>query len=187
MVLANLAKPFAGSEGDQRKRILAYAASGRGGIGDRSAMSGELQVESERPKATRDVTRGVRRLLRASGLAVLTEFPLPSGRRADLLALSSDGLLRIVEIKSSSEDFRADRKWAEYRAHCDRFYFAIPLELPSQQFPTDAGLILADAHGAMLEREAPLHKLASARRRAMLIRFGALAAERLNWAVFRDE
>jgi hypothetical protein len=118
-------------------------------------MATDLQLESGRPETTRNVTRGVRRWLRASGFAVLTEVPLPSGRRADLVALSSDGALRIVEVKSSTEDFRADRKWVEYRAHCDRFYFAIPLELPSLGFPADAGLIIADAHGAMIEREAP--------------------------------
>jgi hypothetical protein len=133
------------------------------------------------------VTRGARRLMRASGFAVLNEFPLPNGRRADLVALSGDGVLRIVEIKSSSADFRADRKWIEYRAYCDRFYFAIPLALPAQQFPSDAGLILADAHGAMFEREAPLHKMAPSARKTMLVRFGALAAERLHLAAFRDE
>lgn len=140
-----------------------------------------------RPEITRSVTRGVRRLLRASGFAVLTEFPLASGRRADLVALSNDGIFRIVEIKSSSADFRADRKWLDYRTYCDLFYFAIPLDLPSQEFPGDAGLILADAHGAMFEREAPMHKLAPAGRRAMLVRFGALAAERLHCAVFQEE
>lgn len=140
-----------------------------------------------RPEITRHVTRGVRRLLRASGFAVLTEFPLPSGRRADLVGLSNDGIFRIVEIKSSSADFRADRKWLDYRAHCDLFYFAIPLDLSSREFPGDAGLILADAHGAMFEREAPMHKLAPAGRRAMLVRFGALAAERLHCAVFQEE
>jgi hypothetical protein len=140
-----------------------------------------------RPESTRNVTRGARRLLRASGFAVLAELPLPNGRRADLIALSSDGVLRIVEIKSSWADFRADRKWLDYRAHCDRFYFAIPHELPGDDFPPDAGLILADAHGAMLERESPLHKLAPASRRAMLLRFAATAAERLYMSAYRDE
>jgi hypothetical protein len=150
-------------------------------------MAGELPAERGRPEITRDVTRGARRLLRSSGFAVLTEFPLPNGRRADIVALSSDGALRIVEVKSSSADFRADRKWGDYRFHCDRFYFAIPLALNAEQLPGDAGLILADAHGAMIEREAPLHKMASASRKAMLVRFGALAAERLHFAAFGDE
>jgi hypothetical protein len=140
-----------------------------------------------RPENTRNVTRGARRFLRASGFAILTEFPLPNDRRADLVALSSDGGLRIVEIKSSRADFLADRKWLDYRDCCDRFYFAIPHDLPSDGFPDHAGLILADAHGAMLEREAPLHKLAPASRRAMLLRFAAIAAERLYLSAHREE
>jgi hypothetical protein len=140
-----------------------------------------------RPENTRNVTRGARRFLRASGFAILSEFPLPNDRRADLIALSSDGGLRIVEIKSSRADFLADRKWFDYLDCCDRFYFAIPNELPSDGFPADAGLILADAHGAMLEREAPLQKLAPGRRRAMLLRFAAIAAERLYLSAYREE
>lgn len=140
-----------------------------------------------RPEHTRSVTRGARRFLRSSGFAVLPEFPLPGGRRADLVALASDGAIRIVEIKSSCVDFRSDRKWLDYRTCCDRFYFAIPCDLAASAFPQDAGLIVADAHGAILEREAPLHKLAPASRRAMLIRFASVAAERLHAAAHADD
>lgn len=140
-----------------------------------------------RPEHTRNITRGVWRFLRCSGFAVLTEFPLPGGRRADLMALASDGAIRIIEIKSSNADFRADRKWLDYRTSCDRFYFAIPCDLAANAFPQDAGLIVADAHGAILEREAPVHKLAPASRRAILIRFASVAAERLHAAANGDD
>lgn len=142
--------------------------------------------EPGRPDATRNVTRGTRRLLRAMGFAVLGEMPLPSGRRADLVALSGDGALRIIEIKSSRADFVADRKWLAYLEHCDRFYFAIPPDVPTELFPFDAGLIVADAHGGELLREAAAQKLAPAARKAMLVRFAALAAERLHAVSFRD-
>jgi hypothetical protein len=140
-----------------------------------------------RPETTRHVTRGARRYLRACGFAVIAELPLPNGVRADLVALAPDGSLRIVEVKSSIEDYRADRKWARYRDYCDRFYFAIPAELDATLFPGDAGLIIADAHGAMLAREAPGLRLAPASRKAMLVRFGALAAERYCALAFGDE
>jgi len=133
-----------------------------------------------RPEQTRNVTRGAQRLLRAFGYSVLAEFPLPNGRRADLIALGKDGSIRIVEVKSSLADFRADMKWTHYRPFCDRFYFAIPLVLPAQHFPEDVGLIVADAHGGSLERDSPAHGVAPATRRTMLVRFGALAAERLH-------
>ncbi len=142
---------------------------------------------SSRPETTRHVTRGVRRYLRACGFAVIGELPLPNGVRADLVALAPDGGLRIVEVKSSLEDYRADRKWMRYRDYCDRFYFAIPTELDAALFPDDAGLIVADAHGAMLAREAPSLRLAPASRKAMLVRFGALAAERYCALAFGEE
>lgn len=140
-----------------------------------------------RPQATRHVTRGARRYLRACGLAVIGEMPLPNDRRADLVALAPDGGLWIVEVKSSLEDFRADQKWSAYRDYCDRFYFAIPMDLDAALFPVEAGLIFADAHGAMLAREAPILRLAPASRKAMLVRFGALAAERYCALAFGDE
>lgn len=151
-------------------------------------MQTDLRMrETSRPEETARVTRGARRFLRACGFAVLGELPLPNGRRADLVALAPDGALRIVEVKSSRADFQADRKWTDYRDYCDRFYFAAPTELDAAIFPEDAGLIVADAHGGMLTREAPILRLAPASRRAMLIRFGALAAERYCALAFGEE
>ena len=92
------------------------------------------------------VARGTRRLLRRLDYSTLTELPLLTGRRADIIALAMDATIIIVEIKSSVADFRAaDAKWREYRAHCDKFYFAIPESVPVDIMPEDAGLILADA------------------------------------------
>lgn len=140
-----------------------------------------------RPEATRRVARGARRYLRACGFSVVCEAPLPNGRRADLIALAPDGVLRIVEVKSSHADFRADLKWPQYRGFCDRFYFAIPASLDPALFPQDAGLIVADAHGALLAREAPAFPLAPARRRAMLLRFATMAADRYCMLAYGDE
>src|SRR4051812_2423770 len=92
------------------------------------------------------VARGTSRLLSARGFSVLRELPLLSGRRADIVALGASGEVWIIEIKSSLEDFRADHKWPEYRAHCDRFFFAAPIGLDAAIFPQEAGLVIADAH-----------------------------------------
>ena len=132
------------------------------------------------------MVRGVRRLLRASGLASVVELPLVSGRRADVVALAPDGSILIVEVKSSAADFRSDRKWPEYRLHCDRFYFAFPANLDAGMFPDDAGLIAADAYGAEYLREAPVHRISGAGRRALILRFGLAAADRLHNAVDPD-
>lgn len=126
------------------------------------------------------IGRGTRRLLRNLKFSTLTELPLASGRRADIVALARDGSILIVEIKSSLADFRADAKWPDYRTHCDGFYFAIPDGVPPEIMPADTGIIVADAFGAAILREAPEHRLAAATRRAMLMRFAHAAAHRLH-------
>ena len=86
----------------------------------------------------------------------------------------------IVEIKSSIADFRADQKWQDYRAHCDRLFFATTVDVPCEIFPPDTGLIVADAFGAEFKCEAPEHKLAAATRKQMTVRFAMAAALRIN-------
>jgi len=123
--------------------------------------------------------RGVTRALARRGYTTLTEVPLADGRRADVMALGRDGTLLIVEIKSSVADFRSDRKWPDYRAWCDRLYFAVPESFPLELIPLECGLMRADGFGAALLREAQDHKLVPARRRAVQLRFARLAAARL--------
>jgi hypothetical protein len=139
-----------------------------------------LPQDGRQSEMALEVGRGTRRLLRNLKFSTLTELPLASGRRADIVALAGDATIVIVEIKSSIADFRADAKWPDYRTHCDRLYFAIPDGVPAEIMPEDAGLIVADAFGAAILREAPEHRLASATRRAMLMRFAHAAAHRLH-------
>lgn len=126
------------------------------------------------------IRRGALRALHALGFAAVAEFPLPSGRRADLIALGAGGEFWIVEIKSCMADYRADRKWQEYRQHCDRLLFAVSPDFPAATIPDDAGLMIADAYGGTLVREAPLHALTAARRKSLLVGFGRAAASRLQ-------
>jgi len=134
---------------------------------------------AETPSATA-VARGTTRLLLALGCTTVCELRLPSGRRADIVALGRSGELWIVEIKSSIEDFRADRKWTDYRAHCDRLFFATRSDVPLEIFPETTGLIVADQFGGQLIREAPEHRIPAATRRAMTLRFARAAAYRLQ-------
>ena len=94
------------------------------------------------------IARGVRRLLRARGFSSVTELALIDGRRADIVAVNAEGEVLIVEIKSSPADLRADRKWRDYAACCDRLYFAISEATPAEIAPLEAGLIVADSFGA---------------------------------------
>lgn len=128
------------------------------------------------------VRRGMQVLLSHMRHVALAEMPLSSGRRADLITLSDRGEIWIIEIKSSIEDFRVDRKWPEYRDHCDRLFFATHPDVPVDIFPEDAGLFLSDGYGAHMIREAPEHRLAPATRKSVTLGFARLAAARLTHA-----
>jgi hypothetical protein len=52
--------------------------------------------------------------------------------------------------------------------------------MPREVLPPDTGLVVADAFGAEIIREAPVHRMAGATRRAMLLRFAVAAADRLH-------
>lgn len=135
-------------------------------------------VSISRPETTLVVTRGAARLLAALGYAPLAEVGLPNGRRADLMALGPKGEIVIVEVKSSLEDFRTDRKWGEYLPYCDAFYFAVAPEFPREILPDGPGLIVADGFGGAILAEAPVAALAGARRKALTLAFARLAAMR---------
>ena len=124
------------------------------------------------------VIRGVMRLMLDLDRAPLAEFSIKGGRRIDVMAMAADGELWAIEVKSSREDYRTDRKWREYRAFCDRFFFAVGPAFPLDILPEGEGLIVADGfHGEVL-RPAAHAALAPARRRALLLRFARTAALR---------
>jgi hypothetical protein len=137
-------------------------------------------IDGRQSESALAIARGTGRLLLSLGFACVSEVALPSGRRADLVALDSSGEIWIVEIKSSVADFRADQKWMDYRLHCDRLFFATSLKVPCDIFPPDTGLIVADAFGAEIKCDAPEHRLPAATRKSMLLCFAQTAALRLQ-------
>ena len=145
-----------------------------------SSLAAALPIDGRQSPTALAVARGTTRLLHSLGFSVVSELPLPSGRRADLVALGSDGEVWIVEIKSSVADLRADQKWIDYRLHCDRLFFATTLEVSCEIFPPDVGLIVADGFGASVLCEAPEHRLHAATRKSMMLAFARAAALRLS-------
>jgi len=126
------------------------------------------------------LARGLMRGLRAMGYSVVPEVTLPNGRRADVFAVNAKAEFLLVEVKASVADFRSDKKWPDYLGFCDRFAFAVDGDFPIALLPEEAGVFRADPYAAHLWREPPLHPLPAARRKAMLLRFGQLAANRLR-------
>tara|TARA_R110002012_G_scaffold29675_8_gene91190 strand:+ start:298 stop:762 length:465 start_codon:yes stop_codon:yes gene_type:complete len=144
-------------------------------------MSSPPETPAPRPEITLQVTRGVTRLLTNLDWSHVTEMPLRSGRRVDVMALDGAGEIAIVEVKSDLADYRADGKWHEYLEFCDRFYFAVAPDFPREILPDDprCGLILADSYDAVIFREAERTKLVAARRKSLTLKLARTAARRL--------
>lgn len=132
------------------------------------------------PEVTRAVTVGALRLMDQMAMACVTEMRLANNRRADIMAIGDKGELWIIEVKSCRTDFESDGKWHEYRPFCDRFFFAVNEDFPTELLPLDAGLIISDQFGGALVRGAPEHKLAGARRKALTLKFARAAAQRFT-------
>ena len=143
-------------------------------------LASALKPDRRQSETATAIQRGVGRLLRAHNYALITEFTLASGRRADVIGLSPKGLLWIIEIKSSPIDFKVDLKWPEYRDYCDHFSFAIPQSMDADLIPVEVGLIIADQWGAEIIRAASDHPLHTARKRAVHMAFARVAAQRLH-------
>lgn len=130
--------------------------------------------------AALDIQRGTIRALRAHGLVAVTELPLANGRRADIVGVSDKGEIWIVEIKSCLADFRSDNKWPSYWEYCDRLWFAVARDFPTEVLPLETGLILSDRFGGEIIRESSTEVLAAARRKSMTLKIARTAAERLS-------
>ncbi|MCR9126792.1 MAG: MmcB family DNA repair protein [Rhodobacteraceae bacterium] len=126
------------------------------------------------------LARGVSRHLAAQGFVSVEEFVPARGLRVDVMALGPKGELWVVECKSSRADFQSDSKWQGYLEWCDRFFWAVDTDFPTDLLPDGCGLIMADAYDAEILRMAPEDRLAGARRKAMIQKFATQAARRLQ-------
>jgi len=153
--------------------------TGSVGLGQMTNAADGTSAITSAATRTRSICRAVLRECVARGWAPLVEVALANGRRADILTLLPDGEFAVIEVKSGAADFLSDTKWPEYRLFCDRFYFAIDADFPRLLLPPETGVLVVEPPEVAMLRPAPLHKLAPARRRALLHRFATLAAARL--------
>jgi hypothetical protein len=126
------------------------------------------------------LARGLCRHLLGHGFATVEELVPAPGLRVDVMALGPKGEVWVIECKSGLADFRSDRKWQGYLDWCDRFFWAVDAEFPTEILPEGTGLILADPYDAEIVRMGPEMPLAPARRKVMVQKFARHAALRLQ-------
>ncbi|WP_394178086.1 MmcB family DNA repair protein [Yoonia maritima] len=128
------------------------------------------------------LARGVCRHLRSHDFVSVEELVPTSGLRVDVMGLGPKGEIWIIECKSSRADYLSDKKWEGYLEWCDRFFWAVDTDFPTELLPDDTGLILADGYGAEIVKMSPEAKLAPARRKVMVQKFARHAAMRAHAA-----
>ena len=131
------------------------------------------------PDRTALVCRSAMRHCARLGWAPVLEVPIPCGRRLDIMALTPEGQLNAIEVKSGPRDFLSDAKWPQYLEWCDRLFFAVDCDFPQDLIPEGVGLWCTDGYETAVLREAPHRPLAPARRKSLLHRYAVIAAGRL--------
>ena len=126
------------------------------------------------------LARGVARHLCGHDIVSIEEFVPSRGLRVDVMGLGPKGEIWVIECKSSRADFQTDSKWQGYLEWCDRYFWAVDCDFPTELLPEETGLIIADAYDAEIIRMAPEHKLAPARRKVVIQKFATHAARRLQ-------
>ena len=145
-------------------------------------MPDDLSLPEKKPGQL--LARGVCRHLSSHDFVTVEELTPTSGLRVDVMALGPKGEVWVIECKSSRADFQSDNKWQGYLEWCDRFFWAVDEDFPTDLLPDDTGLIIADAYDAEILRMAPEEKIVPARRKVMVQKFARHAATR--WHAARD-
>ncbi|MCB1340521.1 MAG: MmcB family DNA repair protein [Pseudooceanicola sp.] len=137
-------------------------------------------MQTPQPRPGQLLARGVSRLLFSYGFAAVEEFVPDRGKRVDVVGLGPKGELWVIECKSSRADFQSDAKWQGYLDWCDRYFWAVDTEFPTDLLPMGTGLIVGDSFDAEIIRMPEETKLAPARRKVLVQKFAVHAARRLQ-------
>ncbi|MGO4909540.1 MmcB family DNA repair protein [Pseudorhodobacter sp. W20_MBD10_FR17] len=126
------------------------------------------------------LARGTCRHLQSRGFACIEELVPAPGLRVDVMALGPKGEIWVIECKSSRTDYLTDQKWHNYLQWCDRFFWAVHTDFPTELLPDGTGLLFADGYDAEIIRMPPEAKLAGGRRKSVTQIFARTAAQRLQ-------
>jgi len=145
-----------------------------------AAAAPAAPAEASREMPGRLLARGVSRHLRTHDFVSVEEFVPTRGLRVDVMALGPRDEIWVIECKSCRADFQADRKWQGYLDWCDRYFWAVDADFPTDLLPEGTGLIIADAYDAEILRMGEETKLPAARRKVLMRKFARHAALRLQ-------
>lgn len=130
------------------------------------------------------LARGVCRHLLGHDFVTVEELSPARGLRVDVMAMGPRDEIWVIECKSGRADFQSDSKWQGYLEWCDRFFWAVDAEFPTDLLPPETGLLMADGYDAEIVRMPDESRLAPARRKLMIRKFARHAA--MRWHMSRD-
>lgn len=137
-------------------------------------------VMQTQPRPGQLLARGVSRLLFSYGFVAVEEFVPDRGLRVDVVGLGPKSEIWVIECKSSRADFQSDAKWHGYLDWCDRYFWAVDIDFPTDLLPEGTGLIVGDAYDAEILRMPEETRLSPARRKVLVQKFAMHAARRLH-------
>lgn len=126
------------------------------------------------------IARGVCRHLKHYDFACIEEFVPIKGARVDIIAVGPKGEIWIIECKSSANDYLQDQKWEKYLPFCDRYFWAVPQNFPTNILPAYDGLIIADSYDAEIIRYGPEYKINPQKRKKIITKIARNASDRLR-------
>ena len=135
---------------------------------------------NEKILTTQRITDAIARSYYSQGDGVLREFRLKVRRRVDLITMTNKGLITIIEIKSSPEDFRSDKKWGEYIEWADRFYFGVGDNFPIDILPKEHGIIITDGFDCHEARPSSVNSLNGSRRNTLVRNMAKMSMRRIE-------
>ena len=96
------------------------------------------------------------------------------------MGLVPKGEIWVVECKPSRANYQSNSRWQGYLERCDRFFWAVDTEFPTDLLPIETGLNTVVVNDTEITRMGPESKLVLTRRRKMVQKLAVDAALRLQ-------
>ena len=126
------------------------------------------------------IARGVCRHLKQYNFSCLEEFVPIKGSRVDIIAIGPRGEIWIIECKSSLADYNQAQKWEKYFPFCDRYFWDVHQNFPTNILPAKDCLMIADQYDAEIVRYGQEYKISPQKRKVITTKVARNASDRLR-------